>query len=600
MNDILSIKRRIEKIHMGDIQQQKVIFSESSRLIVEAPAGYGKTTTMISRIAYLYSCGLIPNPKKLLGLTFSVNAALKIRRDVSAKLPELVKEKDNPILLKEKLDITNYHGFCKKILKKYGYLLTSLLKKDPYILRAIGKNEIEKDDYIRSLLQNEEISCLLSLENSICNSVMPSDNEMTKYVDIVKRKLLVNDILTHTSLLIFTILLFDSYPEIKGFYQSYYPVIVIDEFQDTNCIAWELLKRIINDNTQLLFLGDSLQRIYGFIGAVPNIMSIAESEYDMDKIELNKNYRFMTNKDMLILDRNLRINAQQNFVVQSLIDANLPGFYGKTQADECSQVCQAVSTMITANSTEKVAILFRGRGKNVDIMQKELENVGIDYFYGMFIDDDLDYVNFHKNCQVKFITKFSKRKTISNYALNQFSDDIKKEYIYSNNKVIKSLLTLLDAFILKVAIDYKDLLPEEKYMFILDVFENKQLKQAMEYVTSNVILSTVHGAKGLEWDYVIVSDLEPWVFPSYSCCNLCENKFDTSGDKCRFPKLTDEDFVECFIEELSVFYVALTRAKKQVYVSASSTRVNNYNQIKKSKYSCYCTLPGIKLVKAQI
>ena len=46
----------------------------------------------------------------------------------------------------------------------------------------------------------------------------------------------------------------------------------------------------------------------------------------------------------------------------------------------------------------------------------------------------------------------------------------------------------------------------------LDIFENRQLKQAMEYVDSAVILSTVHGAKGLEWDYVILGDMERWLF----------------------------------------------------------------------------------------
>lgn len=84
------IREKLEELHKGDVQQLKVIFSESDRIVVEAPAGYGKTTTMVSRIAYLYAMGRISNPKKMLGLTFSMNAALKIKRDVAAKLPELL------------------------------------------------------------------------------------------------------------------------------------------------------------------------------------------------------------------------------------------------------------------------------------------------------------------------------------------------------------------------------------------------------------------------------------------------------------------------------------------------------------------------------
>lgn len=74
-NQIQPIRDRISLSHAGDEQQLNVIFSESPRVIVEAPAGYGKTTTMVSRLAYLYASGGIPNPKKILGLTFSVNAA---------------------------------------------------------------------------------------------------------------------------------------------------------------------------------------------------------------------------------------------------------------------------------------------------------------------------------------------------------------------------------------------------------------------------------------------------------------------------------------------------------------------------------------------
>ena len=122
-NAILAeLKAKISKQHEGDEKQLEVIFSDSPRLIVEAPAGYGKTTTMISRIAYLYASGGIPNPKRILGLTFSVNAALKVKREVAEKLPVLLGEQNSPVAIGEKVTVTNYHGFCKGVLKKYGYL----------------------------------------------------------------------------------------------------------------------------------------------------------------------------------------------------------------------------------------------------------------------------------------------------------------------------------------------------------------------------------------------------------------------------------------------------------------------------------------------
>lgn len=124
--NLVEIKEKITAQHGGDERQLDVIFSDSPRLIVEAPAGYGKTTTMISRIAYLFASGQIPNPKRILGLTFSVNAALKVKREVAGKLPSLLGLQNSPVSIGEKVTITNYHGFCKGILKNTDILLRML------------------------------------------------------------------------------------------------------------------------------------------------------------------------------------------------------------------------------------------------------------------------------------------------------------------------------------------------------------------------------------------------------------------------------------------------------------------------------------------
>lgn len=125
-DNLAGIKNKISAQHEDDVKQLEVIFSDSPRLIVEAPAGYGKTTTMISRIAYLFASGKIPNPKRILGLTFSVNAALKVKREVAEKLPSLLGSQISPVAIGEKVTVTNYHGFCKGILKSMAILSQTL------------------------------------------------------------------------------------------------------------------------------------------------------------------------------------------------------------------------------------------------------------------------------------------------------------------------------------------------------------------------------------------------------------------------------------------------------------------------------------------
>lgn len=596
--NLVKIKQKIADQHGGDEKQLEVIFSDSSRMIVEAPAGYGKTTTMISRIAYLFASGRIPNPKRILGLTFSVNAALKIKREVAGKLPSLLGLQNSPISIGEKVIITNYHGFCKGILKKYGYLIADALRKDVNLFRAVGDSDIEKQMDLRTALAPVELQSLKTVEVAVKEARVPDTQTIHAYNDIVIKKLLPLDYITHNAVILFVLEIFTSYPEVKKFYQNYYPLIVVDEFQDTNCIAWALLESVISDQTQLLFLGDPLQRIYGFIGALPNIMSKVVDEYGMTKVALSKNYRFHNNPEMLKLDKNIRANAAFCFASTVADDdvAMLPAFWGATQQDEAKKVVAKVKDLI-GEEIVKIAILFRSRSRNAEIVEAELAENSIPYFYGMFTDEDTDYVEFHNKCQEMFIKRFGKSKAISKKALTSFSNSVKAAYATSTGKTVCSLLKLLDALVEKVAVDYADLVPEDKYTLLLDIFENRQLKQAMEYVESRVILSTVHGAKGLEWDYVIVCDVEQWVFTFI--CRDCPSKSIRSGSVCRLPQNIPMQMVGTLLDDLCVFYVALTRAKRQAFISASGERFNSSGrQFTGGKICCFALVNGVKLINA--
>ncbi len=598
--NLKEIKDKISVQHESDEKQLEVIFSDSPRLIVEAPAGYGKTTTMISRIAYLFASGGIPNPKRILGLTFSVNAALKVKREIAEKLPVLLGSQNSPVALGEKVTVTNYHGFCKGVLKKYGYLIADVLRKDVNLFRAVGDSDIKSQSSLKTALSVDELKKLEAVETEVKKAQVPDAQIIHAYNEIVIKKLLPLEYITHNAVILFVLEMFDRFPEVKRFYQSYYPLIVVDEFQDTNCIAWKLLEAIIVEQTQLVFLGDPLQRIYGFIGALPDIMTMVVNQYGMSKVSLSKNYRFRNNPEMLKLDKNIRENAAFCFSTTVLEDdvAKLPAIWGTTQQDEARQVVAKVQTL-KGDGIDKIAILFRGRGKNVEIVEAELADKNVAYFYGMFTDEDAEYVEFHNKCQEMFIKRFGKSKSINKKALISFSDNVKKAYDAATGKTIDSLLRLLDALVEKVSIDYSDLFSEDKYNLLLDIFENCQLKQAMEYVDSQVILSTIHGAKGLEWDYVVLADVERWVFPGYYTCNECPNKIaPTTNCCCSLQIPLSSGFRDIALDELSVFYVGITRARKQVFVSASSKRIDYFGSEKSSVFSCLVTINGVKLVKA--
>lgn len=594
-----SIKNKIIDKHSGDSQQLKVIFSENNRIMVEAPAGYGKTTTIISRLAYLLSTNSIPNPKKVLVLTFSVNAALKIKKDVSSQLPELMGIKNNPNYVSKYIDITNYHGFCKSVLKKYGFLYNIELSRLDE-LQAISDEDIYKFRLpdLKNLFVEDEILTIKQLDDNIRKAQKLDENLIKKYNKIISQKLISKEKITHNSIITITLELFARHPNIKKFYSLYYSLIVIDEFQDTNIIAWRLIHCLINENTKLLFVGDSLQRIYGFIGAYQGIMEKAARIYKMETIALTKNYRFKDNPEMLMLDNNIRKNAQ-NFNNPNITEiANLPYHFSENQQGEAVWVCSKVKNLLDVNNKSKIAILVKQRGKNTDLLENELKEARIDYFYAIYRDDDEEYIEFHRRCLEVFNEMINKRNNLSKQLLYNFVKKVSNIYKDSDSQIHKSLLILLNALTNKIMSEYIDLDPEDRILFLKDIFENRQLKQAMDYVPARVILATVHSAKGLEWDYVILPDVERRIMPHYSTCRYCLGKgfSKINNGACVINENIDKKMQEILLEELCVFYVAITRAKKQVFISSSKERFINEDSLNDSVLSCLPNLDGINLI----
>lgn len=594
-HNLRKIRETIAQAHSGDEEQLKVIFSDAKRLIVEAPAGYGKTKTMISKIAYILAAGKLPNPKKILALTFSVNAAYKIKKDISEQLPRLLESGNfSPIRINERVFISNYHGFCRHVLKLYGYLIHEKLRNIDTI-RSIDDSNIETLTDLGVGLGYDDAKEL----SDLCDAIKDAKKEyiednVASYLIKVKSHLLPNDYITYNSIILFTLQLFNDHPGIQRFYNRYFPIVIVDEFQDTNIINFALLSHLVSEHTQAVFIGDPLQRIYGFIGAVPNLMQKAKGKFGMEEIRLKKNYRFKDNKRMMVLDRNLRLNAENpsnpDIPDNAVIDLKI----FENQAQEAEWVRKKIQDITQKDSNVKVAVLVRGRGLNAQKIIDSLENGNIDYFYGLYTDEDPHYINFHRGCLHIFTELIKDNDRITKLNLKRFYNKVQQKYEDQNRPVIQSLLDLLKIFVDRLTDRYYFLTNEDKIMFILDTFDNRALKQQMEYIENSVILSTIHGAKGLEWDYVILPDMEQYVFPNYSSlCGSCNPRYNNiQNGFCQL--IYDKKIERKFLEELSVFYVSVTRAKKNVYFSSSKKRIHRSGIEKDTYVSCLLSLPGLE------
>jgi DNA helicase-2/ATP-dependent DNA helicase PcrA len=585
---IETIKKRIESKHKGDVKQLEVIFSPHNRLLVEAPAGYGKTHTMVSRIAYMIATNKIPSPKRLLALTFSVNAAYKIKKDVSKNIPELLEGLGLDIQIKEKSFVSNYHGFCRSLLKKYGQKLhPNLLNLD--ILQSIDDSDTASLMRMFKGLSTEDAEFLSEFNSSVKNIYGKKLSEtIERYNSIIISEILPKNAIPFNGILTLTIKLLKDYPNILTFYQNYYTTILVDEFQDTNILSYWLLNILIVEKTNVIFLGDSLQRIYGFIGAVPNLLNIAQKKFKLNIIELDKNYRFASNQNMLLLDKIIRQNAVTPFKNPSTLKSDIEFKIYENQASESLEVIRKSVALIQANPDSHVAIIVKQRGRNVDNIIDTFNHNKIPFFYGLFTDDDSNYITFNRKCLHEFIELIRIQSRISKKISKLHIDKISELYVTDNTPLIKALFELLKVFWFRLFSDYSFLSNEDKINFIKDTFEHNGLKQFMEFLDVNIIVSTVHAAKGLEWDFVILPDMEQDLFPNwFGLCGNCKSKSDCN-------LIIDTSNEAKFLEELSVFYVAVTRAKKQVFFSASKTQLTNFGTREKN-VSCFMKLPGINM-----
>jgi len=586
---IETIKNRIESKHKGDVKQLEVIFSPHNRLLVEAPAGYGKTHTMVSRIAYMIATNKIPSPKRLLALTFSVNAAYKIKKDVSKNIPELLEGLGLDIQIKEKSFVSNYHGFCRSLLKKYGQKLhPTLLNLD--ILQSIDDSDVASLMRTFKGLSTEDAEFLSEFNSSVKNIYGKKLSEtIERYNSIIISEILPKNAIPFNGILTLTIKLLKDYPNILTFYQNYYTTILVDEFQDTNILSYWLLNILIVEKTNIIFLGDSLQRIYGFIGAVPNLLNIAQKKFKLNTIELDKNYRFASNQNMLLLDRIIRQNAVTPFKNPSLLKSDVEFKIYDNQASESLEVVRKSVALIQANPDSHVAIIVKQRGPNIDNIIDTFNHNNIPFFYGLFTDDDSNYITFNRKCLYEFIELIRIQSRITKKLSKLHIDKISELYLADNTPLIKALFELLKVFWSRLFSDYSFLSNEDKINFIKDTFEHNGLKQFMEFLDVNIIISTVHAAKGLEWDFVILPDMEQDLFPNwFGLCGECKSRSDCN-------LIIDASKEAKFLEELSVFYVAVTRAKKQVYFSASKSQLTKFNP-KEKNVSCFMKLPGINVI----
>lgn len=361
----MDIERILRDKHSGDNEQLDFIFSDEKRIIVTAPAGCGKTTAMISKIARELCVGTIPGNKKVLAMTFSVNAAMRIKDDVKKLLPEIV---NNPHSLMNRIDIANYHNFAMRLLHKYGYILNNNFT-NLSCFQILDESKLIN----LGLLTFSEEADVNKLGDAITNgNYAEFCAAINKYWNILNPKIISNSIITYNGILVAAINLLSLKP-VSDFYSTYYKMIIIDEFQDTNLLGLLLIDKLISNNIAI-FLGDDIQKIYGFLGAINNALETVSEKYQAKSILFKTNYRFRNNERMKQLDSFIR-GYVENY---RLSDNNATMLLKKINTDkgEIDFISKGVEKIV--GTTCNVAVLVRAGWQGKSIVSK-LEEKGIHF-----------------------------------------------------------------------------------------------------------------------------------------------------------------------------------------------------------------------------
>ena len=592
-------------------EQQEAVLQTDGPILILAGAGSGKTRVLTTKIAYLIEdIGI--SPYNVLAITFTNKAA----KEMSDRLYHMIGE------VSKKVQVSTFHSFGLKILREnceaLGYKSNFVIMDSEDTLTVIKKIlkglDLDPKQYNPSAIRNKI---------SGCKNELMSPNEYEKYaisefeevVLKVYRKyqetLFKNNSIDFDDLLILPIKLFREFPSVLQKYQERFQYILIDEYQDTNEAQYILTKMISAKYKNICCVGDNDQSIYSFRGAnYRNILNFENDYKDAKVIKLEQNYRSTTN----ILDaandviKNNRERKDKNLWSNKGEGEKISYFRAFNERDEAFYVVREIKKLLNQGiNYQDIAVLYRTNAQSRNMEEELLKDnipyrvVGSFYFYSRKeIKDLIAYLrlihNTDDNVSLLRVINTPKRgiglKTIDNLTVKADSmgislfdaidsgKELEFKKLINDLKELSADLTLTELVdkildvtgIRKEYEDEKTLEADirienlEEFKSITKSFEEREgvisledflleislVSDVNEYKDdkNRISLMTVHSVKGLEFDYVFIIGLEEGIFPHIN-------------------SLMDNSELE---EERRLCYVALTRARKKLYLVNARTR----------------------------
>ena len=597
---------------LNDRQKEAVVNTDGPMLIL-AGAGSGKTKVLTTKVAYLIEEKNI-DPNNILAITFTNKAAKEMKE-------RIFKLEGNSAFY---IQISTFHSFGLKTLKENCELLGyeknfTILDSDDSlsIIKKIMKElNIDANKYNPKAIKN----VISNNKNEIIDPEKYSLYVNTDFDEIAlevyrkyEKSLKINNAVDFDDLLILPLKLFNNNPGVLQKYQEKYKYVFIDEYQDTNEPQYILSKMISAKSKNITVVGDADQAIFTWRGAnYKNILNFEKDYKDAKVVLLEENYR--STKTILNAANNViknnKVRKEKNLWTQNEEGSKITYYKAFDEKDESNYVVNEIKKLIEKGVNPKdICVLYRANAQSRTVEEAFLTSnisyniVGSYAFYNRKeIKDLIAYLkliyNNKDDVSLLRVINYPKRgignKAIENLAIkSNVLDkslyeviDSGKELDFKNMieeiKKEESHLTLTE--LIDMVLDksgMKKSLEDEKSIEADIRLENleefKSIAKAMEInegIVSleelldklalvsdvseqkndnedKVTLMTMHAVKGLEYDYVFVVGVEEGLFPHSN-------------------SLESNDELE---EERRLCYVAITRAKKKLYLINARSRI---------------------------
>lgn len=603
-------------IHLEGLnsRQKEAVLCIDGPLLILAGAGAGKTKTLTHRIINIIKSGVLP--ENILAITFTNKAAKEMKERVEKLISE-DPEINRPISEFSRPFVSTFHALGVHMLReqcqKIG-LPRHFSIYDRNDSKQAIKNALKKLDYDPKEYEPIKILSIISREKSnlVTQEEYEANTEFSYMKDVVAAvwreydlQLKKEKALDFDDLLLENVLMLKKHKDILEYYQNKWSHIHIDEYQDTNEVQYELARMLAAKHHNICVVGDIDQNIYSWRGAtIKNILNFEKDYPETTEVVLEQNYR-STQTILTVANRIIEKNIMRK--EKKLFTENEEGekitlYNAFNEGDEAFFVGSEVFNLIRNGvDPNEIAVLYRANFQSRVLEESFLQQhipyqvLGVRFFDRKEIKDVLSLIKSALNPddltslsriinvpprgigKVTLLKIAEGREDQLNGATKEkvlnfrkiLADIRHKSETEKPSEVIKFVLErsgLIDYFkkqredgeerlenikeLVTLATKYDTL---EKPAGLEKLIEDAALatdQDEMEKDNGGVKLMTVHASKGLEFDYVFITGLEADLFPHE---RLSEAKEDSE-------------------EERRLFYVALTRAKKKIYLTYAGVR----------------------------